>query len=190
MSELTGAAHPERARRRRRLLVLFATVLVSVLLLTVLAAWLNSRAYGDLLNAVERSESMLSGYVNEVESFENTAPAGSSPQLRQLERQRNAARAAKEVLPDVLVEVQLVRDVQMWPWDRDAMQARDRYADHLAVWEEHLRAFSRGDFETADAVAEIRATETLAERALTGAVPVLDGDYASRVEALFPAQDE
>lgn len=167
------------ATRRRRIVGALALTVAAALLLVAVGTWLNSRAFGQLLAVAEDSEAALEGYNAEVSAVIRRFPGDVATEAQRTSARDGLKAAANETLTQVLIDRQEVRDVHLWPWDRDAIRARDRYLDHLAAWEKSLREVSSGDFDGSGA--EIRATFTLVSDALTDAVPLISSDYDSRV---------
>lgn len=162
----------------RRRLVLLAAAAVVLLLLLSLGAWLEGRSFGQLLDRIEASESVLERYNTESAAAVIGITAASPPRVRTAAVDRVRA-SAERALTEVLVDTQNVRDVRLWPWDRDAQRARERYVEHLAAWEKQLRGYTAGHFESTSA--EISATFSLVNDALTDAVPMISSDYKARV---------
>lgn len=171
------------ARRTRRLLRAVVAVVVASLLLLAAGTWLNSRAFGELLTAVEAGETVLEDFNTQGEALVRSQPDEDAARAYQQSAFWTTASAlAEDALQGLIVERQRVKDVRLWPWDSDAKRARARYLDHLAAWERQLRGYARR--EQANEGPAIEATFILVNDALTDAVPLLSGDYRERVEAI------
>lgn len=183
---MTVDQHPQsaqQANRAGRLLRPLIVALLALLLLLTAASWLNSRAFGHLLTAVEAGESVLENFNTQGEALVRAQP--NEDAARAYQRSAfwdSASDLADEALTGLFVERQHVRDVRIWPWDKDAQRARARYLDHLAAWERQLKGYA--DREQANEGAAIEATFTLLKDALEDAVPLLGADYEARVEAI------
>jgi hypothetical protein len=173
--------HTARTARFRRGGSALAALLAVALAVALGGSWLNSRAFGQLLTQIESGEITLTHYNADAGRLaRDFAPSTATPS----EFTALAARykeIAAGTLQDVLVHEQQVQDVRLWPWDRDAVKARQRYIDHLAAWELELRAVSRGDPDSASASADINATFILLNTALADAIPLYERDYRARV---------
>jgi hypothetical protein len=184
MSDAQRSVQPApRVGKGRRRLRPFAFGLVALLLVLAAGSWLNSRAFGDLLDAVEAGEAVLEDFNGEAAALVRSTPDEDAARANPQSAFWTAVSGlADEALIGLIVQQQRVRDVRIWPWDRDAARARARYLDHLEAWEEQLRGY--GQREQAGEVAAIEATFTLLNDALAGAVPLLKSDYPGRVEAI------
>ncbi|MBW3646824.1 MAG: hypothetical protein KY440_03475 [Actinobacteria bacterium] len=169
--------------RAGRLLRTLIVALVALLLLLAAASWLNSRAFDQLLTAVEAGESVLGDFNTQAEALVRAQPdEDAAHAYRQSAFWDSASNLADEARTGLLVEQQHVRDVRIWPWDADAQRARDRYLDHLAAWERQLKGYA--DREQANEGAAIEATFTLLNDALADAVPLLGAEHEGRVKAI------
>jgi hypothetical protein len=175
MSE-SDSSRGKRPHRGRRLLL---GLLVAVLVAGVAGSWLNSRAFGQLLTQVESGEVTMAHYNADTGRLVRDLAPSTAGQSELAAFATNYKAVAAGTLEDVLVCEQRVRDVRLWPWDRDAIRARQRYLDHLAAWERHLRAVLRAEATTANP--DINATFTLVNAALADAVPLYDRDYRARL---------
>jgi hypothetical protein len=160
----------------RRLLL---GLLVAGLVAGVAGSWLNSRAFGQLLTQIESGEVTMAHYNADTGRLVRNFSPSSAGRSEIEALATNYKAVAAGTLEDMLVSEQQVRDVRLWPWDRDAIKARERYLDHLAAWERHLRAVSTG--EATSAKPDINATFTLVNAALSDAIPLYDRDYRLRV---------
>jgi hypothetical protein len=181
MSELDSTRGRRPHRGRRLLLGLFVAGLVA----GVAGSWLNSQAFGQLLTQIESSELAMAHYNADTRRLVRDLAPSTAGQSELAAFATDYKAVAAGTLEDVLVGEQRVRDVRLWPWDRDAIRARQRYFDHLAAWERHLRAVLRAEATTANP--DINATFTLVNAALADAVPLYERDYRSRVAEI--AQD-
>ncbi len=166
---------PRRIVRRAVATLLILAAVVSA------GVWLNHRAFSHLLDSIEASEQVLVDYNESVSRISRSAPAFLTDDARAGLR-RSLTSASDDALVNVLIDQRRVRDLRIWPWDRDTLQARERYLDHLEAWEKKMRDVSKGVYDTGSP--EIEATFELTNDALTDAVPLIEGDYEERVAAI------
>ncbi len=165
----------------RRMLRRAAAALLVLTALMMTGAWLNHRAFGQFLDSIEASEQVLVGYNEAISRVSEHVPEFLTED-RRADLRRSLTTASDEALVRVLVNERQLRDLRIWPWDRDALRARERYLDHLEAWEKTLRDVSKGEYGSGSP--EIAATFELANNALADAVPLIENDYGERVAAI------
>lgn len=176
---MQGAA--ETSRRTRTLVVL---VLVLLVLGAAADRWQADRERRVLLDAVaageqsvQASSASLRGLATYVGPLTSNSEAPESARSWAYEiLSRDAARWQ----PRVQDRRQAVLDVPVAPWHRDAVSAREAYAERLAVWVDVLAAMEAATLGESDRGQEVRTSTTRAREAL-----LLAGADRARVRELL-----
>ncbi len=179
-----GSGRPR--RRPSRLLIILGAAALLVVLLVVADWYERNRELGNLLDAVETSESAMNGAIRSFTGADSSL--GSPPYTQEAvdDWEAKVLAASSKGAAAVLTTGDAIRDVRILPWHSSLKTAKARYLAHNKTWQVHLTAVANDPAELFTPHPEIGGTFTSAEAAFRKAVPMLAlNDAEARIDEIF-----